>query len=45
MFQTAFVSDDTNKTTAVVLSLVEPLLEKGRMLWRIFITRQLWLKH
>ena len=33
VFQTAFISGDTNKTTAIVLSLVEPLLEKGRMLW------------
>jgi len=33
VFQTAFISGDTNKTTAVVLSLVEPLLEKGRTLW------------
>ena len=33
VFQTALLSDDTNKTTAIVLSLVEPLLEKGRTLW------------
>ena len=33
VFQTAFISGDTNKTAAIVLSLVEPLLEKGRMLW------------
>jgi len=33
VFQTAFVSGDTNKTAAIVLSLVEPLLEKGRTLW------------
>ena len=34
MFQTAFISGDTNETAAIVLSLVEPLLEKGRTLWR-----------
>jgi len=33
VFQTAFISGDTNKTAAIVLSLVEPLLEKGRTLW------------
>src|SRR5215510_1156610 len=33
VFQTAFLSGDTNKTAAIVLSLVEPLLEKGRTLW------------
>jgi len=33
VFQTAFISDDTNKTAAFVLSLVEPLLKKGRTLW------------
>ena len=33
VFQTAFISGDTNKTAAIVLSLVEPLLEKGRSLW------------
>ena len=33
MFQTAFISGDTNKTAAIVLSLVEPLLKKGRTLW------------
>jgi len=33
VFQTAFSSGDTNKTATVVLSLVEPLLKKGRMLW------------
>jgi len=32
VFQTTFVSGDTNKT-AIVLSLVEPLLKKGRTLW------------
>jgi len=33
VFQTAFISGDTNKTAAIVLSIVEPLLEKGRTLW------------
>ena len=33
VFQTAFISGDTNKTAAIVLSLAEPLLEKGRTLW------------
>ena len=33
VFQTAFISGDTNKTAAILLSLVEPLLEKGRTLW------------
>jgi len=33
VFQTAFISGDTNKTAAIVLSLVEPLLENGRKLW------------
>ena len=33
VFQTAFISGDTNKTAAIVLSLVEPLLEKGHTLW------------
>ena len=33
MFQTAFISGDTNITAAIVLSLVEPLLNKGRTLW------------
>jgi len=33
VFQTAFISGDTNKTAAIVLSLVEPLLEKGRKFW------------
>ena len=33
VFHTAFISGDTNKTAAIVLSLVEPLLEKGRTLW------------
>jgi len=33
VFQTAFISGDTNKTAAIVLSLAEPLLKKGRMLW------------
>jgi len=33
VFQTAFISGDTNKTAAIVLSLVEPLLEKGCALW------------
>ena len=33
MFQTAFISGDTNKTATTVLSLVEPLLKKGRTLW------------
>jgi len=32
VFQTAFISGDTNKTAAIVLSLVEPLLKKGRTL-------------
>ena len=29
MFQTVFILGDTNKTAEIVLSLVEPLLEKG----------------
>jgi len=33
VFQTAFISGDTNKTATVVLSLVQPLLEKGCTLW------------
>ena len=33
VFQTAFISGDTNKTAAIVLSLVEPLLKKGRTFW------------
>lgn len=33
VFQTSFLSGDTNKTAAIVLSLVEPLLKKGRTLW------------
>ena len=33
VFQTAFISGDINKTRAIFLSLVEPLLEKGRTLW------------
>jgi len=32
VFQTAFISGDTNKTATAVLSLVEPLLKKGRTL-------------
>jgi len=34
VFETAFISGDTNKTATIVLSHVEPLLEKGRTLWR-----------
>jgi len=33
VFQTEFISGDTNKTATIVLSLVEPLLKKGRTLW------------
>jgi len=34
VFQTAFISGDTNKkTAAIVLSFVESLLKKGRTLW------------
>jgi len=33
VFQTAFISGDTNKTATIVLSLVEPLLKKGCKLW------------
>ena len=33
MFQTAFISVDTNKTAEIVLTLVEKLLEKARNLW------------
>ena len=33
VFQTAFISGDTNKTAAIVLSRVEPLLNKSRTLW------------
>jgi len=33
VFQTAFISGNTNKTAAIVLSLVEPLLNKGCALW------------
>jgi len=29
VFQTAFISGDTNKAATVVLALVEPLLQKG----------------
>jgi len=31
--QAAFILGDTNKTAAIVLSFVEPLVEKGRTLW------------
>jgi len=33
VFQTSFIAGDTNKTAAIVLSLVESLLKKGRTLW------------
>jgi len=33
VFLTAFISVDTNKTAAFLLSLVKPLLEKCRTLW------------
>ena len=33
VIQTAFISDDIIKTAAIVLSLVQPLLEKGRTFW------------
>ena len=33
VFQTAFISGNTNKTATIVLSLVEPLLKKGHTLW------------
>jgi hypothetical protein len=33
LFQTAFISGNTNKTAAIVLSLVEQLLKKGYTLW------------
>ena len=33
VFQTAFISGDTNKTAAFVFSLAEPLQKKGRTLW------------
>ena len=33
VFQTALISGNTNKTAAIVLSLVQPLLEKDRTLW------------
>jgi len=33
MFQTAFISDNTNKTATIVLSLLEPLLKMGHTLW------------
>jgi len=32
VFQTAFISGDTNKTAAIVLSLVEPLLKRPHVL-------------
>ena len=45
MFQTAFISGDTNETATIVLSPVEPLLKMGpRCGWTIFITLHLWLK-
>jgi hypothetical protein len=33
VFQTAFISGNTNKTAAIVLSHVEPFLKKGYTLW------------
>ena len=33
VFQTTFISGDTNKTAAIVLSLVQPFLKKGYKLW------------
>ena len=33
VFQTEFISGDTNKTATIVLLLMEPLLKKGHMLW------------
>jgi hypothetical protein len=33
VFLTAFISGYTNKRVAIILSLVEPLLKKGYMLW------------
>ena len=33
LFQTAFISGDTDKTAAIVLSFVEPFLKKGYTLW------------
>ena len=33
VFQTPFISADTNKIATILLSLVEPLLKKGRTLW------------
>jgi len=45
MFQTAFISGDTNKTATIVLSHAEPLLKRAaRCGWTIYRTRQLWLK-
>jgi hypothetical protein len=33
VFQTALLSGNTNKMATIVLSLVQPLLKKGRTLW------------
>jgi len=45
VIQTAFISGDTNKPAAIVLSLVEPLLERAACCgWTIYRIRQLWLK-
>lgn len=35
LFQIALISGDTNKTAAVVLLHVDPLLKKGHRLWMI----------
>jgi hypothetical protein len=33
VFTSSLISEDTNKTSAIVLSLVEPLLGRGHTLW------------
>jgi phage gp46-like protein len=33
VFETALIADNTSKTSAIVLSLVEPLLNRGYTLW------------
>jgi hypothetical protein len=40
------ISEDTNKTSAFVLSLVEPLLGRGNTLWMDnFLMHQHWLRY
>jgi hypothetical protein len=33
VFETALIADNNTKTSAIVLSLVEPLLNRGHTLW------------